>query len=100
MNVPLNHDGTPQSQRGTTPEEFLAKLEASGVALPTGEPIITHCGSGGRGAHRRGSRVLPRASQLPSRCVGGKAAGILRDLGYDAYNGGSPANIAAARKGE
>ena len=30
--MPLNHDGTPQSQRGTTPEEFLAKLEASGVA--------------------------------------------------------------------
>ena len=39
-------------------------------------PIITHCGSGGRG---------------------GKAAEHLCDAGFEAYNGGGPAHIAAAR---
>ena len=45
-------------------------------ALPKDRPIITHCGSGGRG---------------------GKAAEHLCDAGFEAYNGGGPAHIAAAR---
>ena len=73
--VPLNVDGEPQSARLTTADEFAAKLAAAGVELPADRPIVTHCGSGGRG---------------------GKAAAILRGLGYDAHNGGSPANVAAA----
>lgn len=76
VNVPLNVDGVGQRERPTTADEFLEKLERAGVALPDdGTPIITHCGGGGRG---------------------GKAADILKGLGYNAYNGGGPANIAKA----
>mmetsp|Transcript_32545 Transcript_32545/g.100724 ORF Transcript_32545/g.100724 Transcript_32545/m.100724 type:complete len:159 (+) Transcript_32545:355-831(+) len=77
INVPLNIDGAKQSERPTTPDEFFKAIAAKGVVLPYDAQIITHCGSGGRG---------------------GKAAKILRDAGYDAYNGGGPANIAAARE--
>jgi len=79
-NVPLNMDGAKQSERPTTVEEYFAKLQAAG-ALPADKttPIITHCGSGGRG---------------------GKAAFILRQLGYfNVHNGGSPDNIRSAREG-
>ena len=72
VNVPLNMDGAKQSERPTTQEEFLKKINEIVVALPKDRPIITHCGSGGRG---------------------GKAAGLLRDAGYDAYNGGGPARL-------
>ena len=75
QNVPLNIDGARQSARATTAEEFLAKVAAAGVDLPADRPIVTHCGGGGRAA---------------------RAARLLRDLGYDAHNGGSPANVAAA----
>ena len=76
VNVPLNMDGVKQSERPTTQEEFLKKINEVVVALPKDRPIITHCGSGGRG---------------------GKAAQHLCDAGYDAYNGGGPAHIASAR---
>ena len=75
VHVPLNIDGARQSERPTTQEEFLAAVAAAGLALPKDRPLITHCGSGGRG---------------------GKAAGLLRDAGYDAYNGGGPAHVASA----
>ena len=75
--VPLNVDGVKQSERPTTQEEFLAAVAAAGLALPRDRPVVTHCGSGGRG---------------------GKAAGLLRDAGYDAYNGGGPAHVASALK--
>ena len=75
VNVPLNIDGVKQSERPTTQEEFLDKI-SDAIALSKDRPIITHCGSGGRG---------------------GKAAQHLRDAGYDAYNGGGPAHIASAR---
>ena len=77
FNVPLNIDGKNQKEHLTTEAEFLEKLEAAGVRLPEDKsvPIITHCGSGGRG---------------------NKAAKILKSLGYNAHNGGSPHNIAAA----
>ena len=75
VNVPLNIDGVKQSERPTTQEEFLDKI-SDAIALSKDRPIITHCGSGGRG---------------------GKAAQHLRDAGYDAYNGGGPAHISAAR---
>ena len=76
VNVPLNMDGAKQSERPTTQEEFLKKVNEVVVALPKDRPIITHCGSGGRG---------------------GKAAEHLCDAGFEAYNGGGPAHIAAAR---
>ena len=76
VNVPLNMDGAKQSERPTTQEEFLKKINEVVVALPKDRPIITHCGSGGRG---------------------GKAAEHLCDAGFEAYNGGGPAHIAAAR---
>ena len=76
VNVPLNMDGVKQSERPTTQDEFLANIKKAIDALPKDRPIITHCGSGGRG---------------------GKAAQHLRDAGYDAYNGGGPAHISAAR---
>ena len=76
VNVPLNMDGVKQSERPTTQEEFLKKVNEVVVALPKDRPIITHCGSGGRG---------------------GKAAEHLCDAGFEAYNGGGPAHIAAAR---
>jgi rhodanese-related sulfurtransferase len=38
-----------QSERPTTQEEFLKKIMEVVVALPKDRPIITHCGSGGRG---------------------------------------------------
>ena len=76
VNVPLNMDGVKQSERPTTQEEFLKKINEVVVALPKDRPIITHCGSGGRG---------------------GKAAEHLCDAGFEAYNGGGPAHIAAAR---
>ena len=63
------------SERPTTQDEFLAKI-SDAIALSKDRPIITHCGSGGRG---------------------GKAAQHLCDAGYDAYNGGGPAHIASAR---
>ena len=75
VHVPLNVDGVKQSERPTTQEEFLAAVAAAGLALPRDRPVVTHCGSGGRG---------------------GKAAGLLRDAGYDAYNGGGPAHVASA----
>ena len=76
VNVPLNMDGVKQSERPTTQDEFLDNIKKAIDALPKDRPIITHCGSGGRG---------------------GKAAQHLRDAGYDAYNGGGPAHIASAR---
>ena len=76
VNVPLNMDGAKQSERPTTQEEFLKKVNEVVVTLPKDRPIITHCGSGGRG---------------------GKAAEHLCDAGFEAYNGGGPAHIAAAR---
>jgi len=76
VNVPLNIDGVKQSERPTTQDEFLDNIKKAIDALPKDRPIITHCGSGGRG---------------------GKAAQHLRDAGYDAYNGGGPAHIASAR---
>ena len=77
VHVPLNVDGVKQSERPTTQEEFLAAVAAAGLALPRDRPVVTHCDSGGRG---------------------GKAAGLLRDAGYDAYNGGGPAHVASALK--
>ena len=79
VNVPLNMDGRNQKEHLTTEAEFLHKLHEAGFSLPEDKsaPIITHCGSGGRGS---------------------KAAAILRGLGYtNTHNGGSPANIAAAK---
>ena len=77
VNVPLNMDGVKQSERPTTQDEFLDNIKKAIDALPKDRPIITHCGSGGRG---------------------GKAAQHLRDAGYDAYNGGGPAHVASALK--
>ena len=77
VNVPLNIDGVKQSERPTTQDEFLDNIKKAIDALPKDRPIITHCGSGGRG---------------------GKAAQHLRDAGYDAYNGGGPAHVASALK--
>ena len=75
VHVPLNVDGVKQSERPTTQEEFLAAVAAAGLALPRDRPVVTHCGSGGRG---------------------GRAAELLCDAGYDAYNGGGPAHVASA----
>jgi len=78
VNVPLNVETVGQGSRVTTPDEFAAKLAEAGVLLPEDKsaPIITHCGSGGRG---------------------GKAARLLRHLGYEnAFNGGGPKRIAEA----
>lgn len=77
VNIPLNMDGLKQSQRSTTLEEFKQKLDASG-ALPSNKssPIVTHCGSGGRGA---------------------KAQQFLKELGYtNVLNGGTPERIVEA----
>ena len=76
VNVPLNIDGVKQSERPTTQDEFLDNIKKAIDALPKDRPIITHCGSGGRG---------------------GKAAQHLCDAGFEAYNGGGPAHIASAR---
>lgn len=79
IHVPLNMDGMKQSERPTTKEEFLEKLTAA-EALPKdqSQAIITHCGNGGRG---------------------GKAAALLRELGYwNAHNGGSPDRVREARR--
>jgi rhodanese-related sulfurtransferase len=76
VNVPLNIDGAAQRDRRTSLEEFRAKMEEKGVALPEDmhAAIVTHCGSGGRG---------------------GKAAALLRQAGYtNVHNGGGPANVA------
>jgi rhodanese-related sulfurtransferase len=78
VNVPLNHECSPQRERATTAEEFLVKLQAAGVALPEDKSaaIITHCGSGGRG---------------------GRAATLLQDLGFtNVHNGGGPAHLYTA----
>lgn len=80
VHVPLNIDGQKQSVRETTSEEFVAKLLLEGGIDVTAEEvrsrsIITHCGTGGRGA---------------------KAADILRSIGCDAHNGGSTAHISAS----
>jgi len=75
INVPLNIGGVGQGERRTTAEEFLAKLEEAGVALDADTHYVTHCGGGGRG---------------------GKAALILQNLGYSAFNGGGPADVHAA----
>ena len=73
-NVPLNIDGTPQSERPTTIEEFTEKLQ--GVELPSEAPIVVHCGRGGRAERVRG---------------------FLKDLGYEnVYNGGNPSHLADA----
>lgn len=77
-NVPLNHDGRPQRERETTADEFAAKLAEAGVELPGPHdaPIITHCGSGGRG---------------------GRAQRLLMEMGYtNVHNGGGPSHISAA----
>lgn len=78
VHCPLNMDGVPQSQRETTLEEFRSKLQAAGVKLPEDRTvwIVTHCGTGGRG---------------------GRAAELLRQMGYgNVLNGGSPNHIATA----
>ncbi|CAE8653257.1 unnamed protein product [Polarella glacialis] len=78
INVPFNVDGQSQSERPTLAADFQAKLEAAGI-LPEDKSaaIVTHCGSGGRG---------------------GKAAQVLRGLGYaNAHNGGSADKIRAAQ---
>jgi len=77
VNVPLNMDGAKQSERATTLEEFRTKLEQAAV-LPKDKDkaIITHCGSGGRGA---------------------KAMDFLEEMGYtNVINGGSASRINAA----
>ncbi len=80
VNVPLNISGVLQSERETTPEEFMAKILAAGITLPDdGTPIITHCGFGARG---------------------GQACNILKGLGYNAYNGGGPSHVASAIKAQ
>ena len=58
-------------QRPTSSAEFREKLVAAGVELPAdlSEPIVCHCGSGGRG---------------------GRAALLLEELGYvNVHNGGA-----------
>ena len=80
-NVPLNDEGVPQRDRPTTLNEFLLKLDKHGVALPKDKsfPIITHCGSGGRG---------------------GKSAILLEKAGYtNVYNGGNANHIKSALEG-
>lgn len=80
VNVPLNQNGRPQSEHQTTLSEFQLKIAAAGVKLPLDKlhPIVTHCGSGGRG---------------------GRARDILKELGYkNVFNGGGPAHIASAFK--
>lgn len=50
INVPLNIDGKKQSDHSTSLKEFSKKLKEAGLTLTNKEsPIITHCGSGGRG---------------------------------------------------
>ncbi|KAA8498875.1 hypothetical protein FVE85_6460 [Porphyridium purpureum] len=73
VHVPLNMEGVPQSERATTPDEFVEKLKSAGVTLDKNTVYVTHCGAGGRG---------------------GKAAAILKELGYEAYNGGGPKHVA------
>eukprot|EP00746_Dinoflagellata_sp_MGD_P092823 gnl/MRDRNA2_/MRDRNA2_36715_c0_seq1.p1 gnl/MRDRNA2_/MRDRNA2_36715_c0~~gnl/MRDRNA2_/MRDRNA2_36715_c0_seq1.p1 ORF type:complete len:367 (+),score=90.72 gnl/MRDRNA2_/MRDRNA2_36715_c0_seq1:79-1179(+) len=77
VNVPFNVDGKKQSDHATTAEEYAAKLDvASCLPKDKAAPIITHCGAGGRG---------------------GKAAAVLKGLGFtNVHNGGSPDNIRAA----
>ena len=69
VNVPLNIDGVKQSERPTTQDEFLDNIKKAIDALPKDRPIITHCGSGGRG---------------------GKAAEHLCDAGFEAYKAAVP----------
>ena len=57
-NVPLNIDGVKQSERPTTQDEFLKKIKKAIDALPKDRPIITHCGSGGRGGKGRGRATI------------------------------------------
>mmetsp|Transcript_5042 Transcript_5042/g.16517 ORF Transcript_5042/g.16517 Transcript_5042/m.16517 type:complete len:134 (+) Transcript_5042:81-482(+) len=78
VHLPLNIEGVPQSARPTTFEEFKAKLDASGIALPEDKAasIVAHCGRGGRG---------------------GRLTSYLRDLGYEnVLNGGGPGHILQA----
>eukprot|EP00656_Telonema_subtile_P001922 TRINITY_DN10833_c0_g1_i4.p1 TRINITY_DN10833_c0_g1~~TRINITY_DN10833_c0_g1_i4.p1 ORF type:complete len:147 (-),score=24.72 TRINITY_DN10833_c0_g1_i4:137-577(-) len=78
VNCPLNIDGVGQRERPTSVDEFLLSLKENGVELPQdlGAPIVTHCGGGGRG---------------------GRAAALLRDLGFlNVHNGGGPRHIASA----
>jgi len=74
VNVPLNIDGKKQSDHATSQKEFAKKLKDAGLTLTNKDsPIITHCGSGGRGS---------------------KAQQLLEDMGYsNVHNGGSTANI-------
>ena len=73
MHVPLNIDGVPQAERPTTLSEFAAKLQDASVPPPSERAkVVAHC-TGGR-----------RAS---------KAVVYLKQLGYDAYNGGGPAAV-------
>ena len=75
IHVPLNVDGKPQSAHPTTRAEFLAALEAvsfcrTTCCLPTA--FIVHCTGGGRAE---------------------KAVKHLRDLGFEALNGGGPDDV-------
>lgn len=74
IHVPVNMDGKAQSERKTTLEEYKAKLEAAGV-IPTDRPLIAHCTGGGRGS---------------------QATKFLKELGYEAYNGGGPTAVREA----
>ena len=77
VHVPINIDGQPQSVHETSKEEFAAKLKDCNVDLDAYKDngFITHCGKGGRG---------------------GRAAFLLKEMGYKAFNGGSPDNIRSA----
>lgn len=72
VNVPINIDGLPQSARPTTLEEFKEKL---GNKIPKEKPVIAHCTGGGRAQ---------------------KAVQLLKELGYEAYNGGGPTEVREA----
>ena len=64
VHVPLNVDGVKQSERPTTQEEFLAAVAAAGVELPVDRPVVTHCGSGGRGGRRPNIYATPATTLI------------------------------------
>mmetsp|Transcript_17152 Transcript_17152/g.42145 ORF Transcript_17152/g.42145 Transcript_17152/m.42145 type:complete len:137 (-) Transcript_17152:105-515(-) len=84
LHVPFNIDGQAQSVRSTSKDEFVAKLKASGVLNESGDAasgsksFVTHCKGGGRAA---------------------KAAAMLKELGFEAVNGGSAPYISAVKAG-